>query len=248
MKILVINLERSTDRRNRMAQALSRLGLDFEVLRAVDGRRGEHRAVSRYDEAATLRRFGHRLNEGEVGCYASNYAAWQRAVDRATPILVMEDDLTLEPGFPAALAHAEGAIGRLGVLRLAALSERKALAEEQLDGGYRLARLEKGGMGTQCYAVSPAAARTLLDHSAVWTMPVDYFLDAFWLHGIPSYALLPYRVTHVEAAIEATDIGAREPYGPRGLSDYRRHWAKQRDWLLRKAYNIRHRRAGLQPS
>lgn len=226
-------------RRQRMEDTLKGLHLDFEIYRGVDGSRGEHVAISHYEEAAALRHFGHRMNVGEIGCYASHYSAWQRCVELREPIVIMEDDVAVDPRFPEALAHAQSAIDRAGFIRLAALSERRSLLAEPLAGGYRFVRLEKGGMGTQCYAVSPAAAKRLLQHSDIWTCPVDYYIDSFWEHGQPNYAILPYRIHHDETGSITSDIGSREPYGPQGLLDYRRHWSKQRDWLLRKIYNLR---------
>ena len=85
----IINLPGSIERRKRIEQALAKLGYpDFAFFQAVDGRKGEHPVLQRYDNALRIRKKGNPLTPGEVGVFASHFLLWQRCVELNEPILV----------------------------------------------------------------------------------------------------------------------------------------------------------------
>ncbi|KAA5940503.1 glycosyltransferase family 25 protein [Pantoea sp. Bo_2] len=63
MKIFVINLARSPERRASMEQQLSRLNLQYEIVEAVDGSQ-----LSYTDIMKETRPLNYALSCGEVGC------------------------------------------------------------------------------------------------------------------------------------------------------------------------------------
>jgi len=200
LPIYVINLDRATARWQRTSAGLAAEGLEAVRVAAVDAAAGAHLPVSRYDDAAALRFQGIAMKPGAVGCFASHHLLWQRIVESGQPALVLEDDLEIQPGFAQALTLGGGLIERYSYIRLAALNRRrKHLVLRDLGQGYRLARLGRRPMGTQAYLLSPAGARRLLDHAKRWYEPVDDFIDAFWRHQLAPYAILPFRVDHVDA-------------------------------------------------
>lgn len=196
MKILVINLERSRERREFMRTQLDSLGLNYEFFLAVDASLGELEGRSRYDEDLAMRKMGHPLRAGEVGCWASHYGVWQRCVTLGTPVLVMEDDVALAPGFPAAVALASERIAERHFIRLFGIWDSPCRICESLADGHSLVRFLKGPVGAQCYVVSPTGAATLLKHADVWIDAVDKYIDAFWIHGLASFAIKPFHLTH----------------------------------------------------
>jgi glycosyl transferase family 25 len=101
VRIYVINLERSTDRRDHMASELARLGLDYELVPGVDGRKLDL-------SSAQIVRPGQPGQScsplwaqtwnlpGVAGCALSHLLVCQRVIasgDNAA--LVLEDDVTL---------------------------------------------------------------------------------------------------------------------------------------------------------
>ena len=58
------------------------------------------------------------------------------------------------------------------------------------------------------YAISPAAASSLLKASAILTAPVDKFLQQTWVHMTPIYALDP-AVVALSSHADSSTIGAR---------------------------------------
>src|SRR5947209_18328274 len=85
VRIIVINLARSKDRRQLIESNLARLGLAFEFFTGVDAARGEHVALSRYNEIAAWRDLQRPFHVGEIGCFASHYLLWQQCVQAREP-------------------------------------------------------------------------------------------------------------------------------------------------------------------
>src|SRR5579871_4561271 len=117
MRVMVLTLDRSQARQEAMVRNLGSLGVAFSFFKGFDGARGEHEALSRYDEAACLRSFGAPLTVGEIACFASHYSLWRECRTADQPLLIMEDDVTLSPGFPRAIEVANAQIARHRCLR-----------------------------------------------------------------------------------------------------------------------------------
>jgi glycosyl transferase family 25 len=237
MKLVVISLERALDRRARMREQLDALGLEFEFFDAIDASKGQLVGVSRYNEACALRMLGHALLPAEVGCFASHYLLWKHCAESGEPIIVMEDDLELGPLFAKLPILLKAPLQRYGFIRLAGLVPRSSQNIERLPDGFRVVRYFKGPRGTQCYALDPKAARALLKKAEMWIDAVDLYVDAFWIHGVSSYAVLPSQVGHLKAAVAASSIGdvrwERRRSGferlRRGLT--RMVWSWRRQWF-----------------
>jgi len=91
MKVFVINLARSTERRASMEQQLSRLNLDYEIVEAVDGSQ-----LSYTDIMRETRPLNYALSCGEVGCALSHINVYRRIASEAIPMaLILEDDALL---------------------------------------------------------------------------------------------------------------------------------------------------------
>ena len=210
MQILVINLERSADRKAFMEEKLRRLGLAYAFFPAFDGATENPASFPQYDPTRCSLRFGVPLTDGEFGCFASHYRAWQECRRRGVPVAIMEDDVELSPDFPKALALAEERIETHRLIRLSGLLDRPHRTIETIDGSCELVRFLRGPAGTQCYALSPNAAAALLAHAGTWVEPVDLYIDRFWRHGVLSKAILPYAAEEVDDPPFRDAIGDRE--------------------------------------
>jgi glycosyl transferase family 25 len=240
MKIFVINLERQVERRKSIERAFGRIRMDFEVFAAVDGSRGEHVPVSRYDEAACLRHFGAPLFPGEIAVFASHYLLWQRCLERGEPMVVMEDDVELRPDFPEALALVSDLIETHRYIRLAGLFPRPVRVVRRLEGGWQLVRYLRGPAGAHCYALTPDAAAALVAHADRWLEPVDLYLDRFWQHGVKCEALMPFVAAATDGAVLPSAVGDRT-FRRSGIAKWRREINRARDQAARLAYNWVHR-------
>lgn len=92
MKVFVINLARSTERRASMEQQLSRLNLDYEIVEAVDGS-----LLSYTDIMRVTRPLNYALSCGEVGCALSHIGIYRKIVAKNIPFaLILEDDARID--------------------------------------------------------------------------------------------------------------------------------------------------------
>ncbi len=188
LKILVINLARSSERRAGMRRQLEALGVDFEFVAAVDGRDFDVQAHPAYDSPRRRRAFGRDLNGGELGCLLSHRAIFQRMVDEGLEqVLVLEDDVVLGADFlavmPSILAAAEhyDIVRFLSASKIARLRQRRVLP---LAKGYSLARLETTPGGAYAYLIRRRAAERLLPLMQRNWLPVDTLMGRAWEHGL----------------------------------------------------------------
>jgi len=107
LMVILINLDRSIQRREQMAQRLQDLGLAYTRLSAVDGMAQWETLRSTVDQAAFERHVGRDLMLGEIGCYHSHLQSWKAllASDCHT-LLVLEDDVVFGDDFLEALGQA----------------------------------------------------------------------------------------------------------------------------------------------
>lgn len=98
LKTYIINLEKSTVRRQYMQDLLSKFEfLDLEFIKAIDGRSLSDEALhSRFDFKRSRALYGKTMNAGEIGCVLSHRKVYQELLDSEDPYaLVLEDDISV---------------------------------------------------------------------------------------------------------------------------------------------------------
>lgn len=103
-EIFMINLERRTDRYEKMNVSLRELGIKWRHFLAVDGKNFTKKKVDEMGVAAMsdfkdpfLKR---PITFGEIGCFMSHWNIWKEIVDRNLEmVLVLEDDVRFESNF-----------------------------------------------------------------------------------------------------------------------------------------------------
>jgi glycosyl transferase family 25 len=228
MKIFVISLPDAEARRERAAKQLGELGLDFEFF---DAMRGEQVIAEGYfehcDEEEWLLNTGHPMSLGEVGCFASHRSMWQKCVGLGEPLMIMEDDFQLLPGFVGAVEQVAENIDNFGFIRLQ--SETRARKQRVAGfGDYTLWRYTKMPHSTMCYSLASAVAQNLIEQTRAIYEPVDVFIKKFWVHGQPIYGLTPYTVTESTLS-QQTYIQHREKV-PKGLARSTRRFLRKCGW------------------
>ncbi|GLP95586.1 glycosyltransferase family 25 protein [Paraferrimonas sedimenticola] len=196
--ILLINLDRSTDRLARCQQLLSDAGVEFERISAVDGGQLSEQQLEQYaPKALADDLYYRRLTPGEIGCYLSHRKAWQIMVERQYPYaIILEDDFEVSGDISQTIAH----IGRLDkssedwfFLKLACDDKRlKSIRYRRPLGEMTLATFSKQSSGTSAQAVSLKGAKRLLKHSQTFARPIDIDLQHWWEKGIQIMGLMPF--------------------------------------------------------
>ncbi len=193
LPIHVISLANARERRDRARRELDAQSVDFEFFAALDGERGAE-LFGRCDEEAFVLHTGRLPTPGEIGCFASHKALWQRCAEFGEPLLIMEDDFKLTAEFAAAVAAAGELVGDLGLVRLQ--DERRGASTPVMHyQGFQLERYTKPPHCTMCYALNPGVAGRLVGLHADFRAPVDVMMKHVWTYDNPMYCLTPYTVT-----------------------------------------------------
>jgi len=194
-EIVVISLASATQRRRSAAERLNALPWRW---RFFDAHTATQNTLPYDPERAMLQR-GYRLTTAEIGCFSSHFEcikAHAAQPDGALPyLLVMEDDVVLDPQFDLELLPR--LMGQLGIDYLKLFSRFMTrvsyIGRVGIDRG--LYRFIVPPYGTQAYVISRAGAQRLVSSISRIDRPVDDELDRYWANGLPTYALFPYPVS-----------------------------------------------------
>lgn len=199
LTVFVINLDRSVERRQLMAQRLAAMGLRPDFVQAIDGKA----CTADRPDMLTI------LTAGEVGCYLSHLKVWQMIVDRNLPVaLVLEDDVQLSEDTPHVLRVLTAWPHRYDMIRLSSLQKPVGILVEDITSSHHLLLPQRNTSGLQGSLVSQAGARRLLNHlSGVMKMPIDTCLYRSEPFGLNAPALCPPVV--FEDSRQPSTIGVR---------------------------------------
>lgn len=158
MKIFVISLERSTQRRKLIQERLSKLGLEFEIITAVDGRN-----LTESEVILATRPLSYAIERGEIGCSLSHLSVYARMIaGDVRSALILEDDAIPSQDLPGILNHLEReSVDEPLVTILTPPGQYVAHADQQLSNAYSIHRLVEG-TGAYGYVVNLAAAEKLI--------------------------------------------------------------------------------------
>jgi glycosyl transferase, family 25 len=191
--IVVISLPEAGDRRARFAARAAGTSLPW---RWFDARRALGPELEHDPEEAIVAK-GRPLYPGELGCYASHYAAWTEFLESdADQLLVLEDDTIVDWGFltKAAAVNLEAA----GIVYLRLYAKRpcafRTLLQNAIERQRSVIEFLDRPLGTQGYLLTRAGARRLLPHCRRVRRPIDDELDRSWDHGIPTLCVFPFPV------------------------------------------------------
>lgn len=194
MKVYVVNMARSIDRRQRISELLSGMGLDFHFFSAIDGRVTE---VIGYDNDRRMKEKGHSLTPGEIGCFASHRTLWETCVSLQENMLILEDDIDLSDSFMEFFESADTLTSQYEYIRLGRGPLKKQpifgayYCIEKYNKSYSLVKYLRGPSCCHGYILSPVAADKFLRHSEQWWWPVDDYMDSEYIHHVCDYGIEP---------------------------------------------------------
>jgi len=209
--LVLINLDSAVERRRAMAQQLSALGLEFtrvgvdmRVVRAadVDAAVASRFPGLRFDRTS--------LSSAEIGCWLSHLTAWQLLARSANATCtVIEDDLTLLPGFDAAIA-ALGGRDTLDIVYLGTSSRNVSQRRRISIAGYQVHEPVGVILNTWGYNITRAYAQRFLaaDHRTI-ALPIDHYLGGRAPRARPRIGVLQPAVLREDPL-----LGAASQIGP----------------------------------
>lgn len=236
MKIKVISLETSVQRRTSIEQQFEGLDTAFEFFDAVTPD-GSHEHIGGYDEFEFVVNCGRPATETELACYASHLALWRQCAEEGVPYLILEDDARLDDTFLAGLIVAKRQIDNLGFVRVS-LPELSTSVLIQRIGAFDIHFCRRVPLAALGYAISPRTATQLVRHGGTVEEPVDKYLQRFWRHEQPVFAIAP-PIVHLSEHAQESDIGPRIVPRPKVSTWLRRIARKTHNFTARTLYAAR---------
>lgn len=229
MRIIVINLDQDTGRRIRIERRLAELGLCWERLSAVDGRRLDLHHEGLIDRAAHAAR-GLEFSPGAIGCWLSHRQAHRMVAEGSEPMaLILEDDIAIADELPDALERIErGGAGRFDVIRLHRYKTHRKFVPVHRMGGSAIGFVRPTDSGTQAYVITREAASRFIFAIPRMVQLADHALYEHWTHGLVVCSIDPPVVLHDDQG--RSSIGARSASGKASLRPVQ--------WLRRKRHQI----------
>lgn len=193
MKIFVISLARSVDRRAQMLDKLTKADIAFTFFDAVDASVEGFPLSERAAPEITKKRKGYTLLNSEIGCYASHFLLWQKCVEMNEPIVILEDHAELTDDFKSMLTLAFQHVNEFSYIKLSApIKPRKFIEDKKLTQSHAIGHFTKNTCFTTGYIISPEAARRFIEASIRIVEPVDDFMEKPWLHHVKAYSISPF--------------------------------------------------------
>jgi len=201
-KIYLINLQRRPDRLTKMRNVLEILGMEYELVDAVDGLLLKQEDLDRmgikqlpeYRDPYSDRP----MKFGEIGCFLSHHKIWKMMVkNRVNTALILEDDIHFEPYFVYQIQRLfeEAAKLFLDWDLMYVGRRRSANAEEPWVEGSKYIVHVDYSYWTLGYALSYRGAKKLLDAKPLEKLvPVDEFFpimfdrhdNTSWMQAYPT--------------------------------------------------------------
>jgi glycosyl transferase family 25 len=204
--VWLINLDRSTARRETMEARLAALGLPYTRFPAVDGRAEWDRLVSGVDLPAFRRNVGREVLPGEIGCYASHLAVWQALLDSPHDVaLVLEDDVVFHDDFLPALDLVLAEADSWDMVKLNVIRAKQPVLRKRL-GPYRLNAYVGAFTGMGAYLITRSFAKAQIQAMRPVRRPFDHALDHFNARTFRHYGLEPFP-SHVDDGNQSTITG-----------------------------------------
>ena len=212
MRVVLINLERAKERRERMAAAFARTGIEFEIWPAVDARTLTDADRGLVDLEARRRLGLYPIPDGSLANTLSQRSAMQNLVDNGPETMaVFEDDATFDGALPSVLSALEERDNLFDIVVLQRRNPRRTFVPcLSLPTGHVLGRVRFADYGSNGYVITRDAARRFLERTPRMVREIDQALSRFWDNGLNVLYVHPPVVSH-DRALESQIEETRDP-------------------------------------
>jgi len=236
--LFVINLERSSDRRESIAAQLDELCIDFEIFPASDGARLSQNELAQYDEKYVIGQIARPMSPSEVGCYLSHVRIWKKIVEEDISwAVVLEDDVDIHDDLPGILSAVDKIPFRWDFIRLAGLGPTPSLRLYDLNDKFELTVLLQGASGTQACCISRTGAQKLLNHATPLIRGTidDHVIDNCWKTGLRILAVQPYPISENKRFVSSIETERRKIFQENRTKPEK---MTLRSWVTRRRYKL----------
>ena len=214
MKLFIINLKRSSERKAHMQEKLlllkqdplfTELGLSYHFFAAIDSKNDDFKQYkAMFDSMRCYLLHGRILIDSEIACYASHYSLWSECVRLNEAIVVLEDDIVFEPHFLNALKDIMNTT--FPFVRFFTSDRKRDKYIYQIDDTnyYYSLKNTNGALG---YYITPQAAKALLKKT-IWDSPVDIYMEFVSSHKVDNIIYKPFIVSESNMAMQSTIVNS----------------------------------------
>ncbi len=217
VKIFVLNLESSVERRKIMERQLTKQQLPFEIFQAVRGSALSELEMLSYYDKDYLANKPSWFTPGMAGCTISHYLLYKKIVeDKIDVALILEDDMQLPTNLGELLQHLYGQVKTDDVILLfyqsyADINLAKASAVPIGTGAsiYQVIDINRL-RSTGAYIISYQAAKRMMDALLPFTaFPDDWkgFYERGILNGVRVVHPIPFENTYEPTTISPNKKG-----------------------------------------
>ena len=217
---LLINLDRSPHRLEKISRQLEEISWPWERLSAADGKKLSMNDRGLVDVEAFKRKHGKMPLPGEVGCYLSHVWAMRRFLETDREyLLILEDDLRIGPDMPAVVNELINCSNEWDVVMLSGIHRAMPMRVSNITSQYSLAVPLLRYSASSCYLVSRHAAQVYLRDLLPMSLPYDHEYDLAWARGLKTRIVMPAPCLYNFE--EASDLH------PAGVVRKNFHWTKR---------------------
>ncbi len=204
MHSLIIHMSSATQRRANVETLLHQLP-GAQVIEAVLGRTS---GVTPHPGNVFEPPYPFAIGPGEVGCFLSHRACWQRIVDEGWEhALIVEDDMAVDDTlWPHVMALIDAHMTPEHFVRIPAKAREQSVRDVAQDGPCHWMVPGVIGLQTVCQVVGRVAAQRLLAATETLDRPVDTFLQMHWVHGQEIHTILPNGVRELTEDLGGSTI------------------------------------------
>ena len=198
MKVFVVSLKRSVERRERIQKHLDTLDISFEFFDAIDGSIEGFQYSDHARPVTTKKRKGYSLKTSEIACFASHYTMWKKCVSLNEPIVIMEDNVDPIANAKQIIELNVEHIHTYNYIKLSATHKSTFHRILDLTPEFQLGGYKKKTCGTTAYIISPKAAQRFIDNAQEFLEPVDDYMEKPWRHHVQTYSVSPDLFTRAD--------------------------------------------------
>lgn len=209
--IFVINLDRSPERLASMQHQLTRLGLSFQRVEAIDGAGTTTRD---WRGIRPLAPYFSALSAREMACCASHVKALELIAGMdVTAALVLEDDVEIGSGLPGALDELASRATQLPDSTSLFGHRARGRLLHRFPSGRRLIESVTPPISAAAIVWTPAGARRFLPSARSMLRPIDVARKHWWDSGLSHAWLCGTPVSLKSNLSDASTIGLRRSRG-----------------------------------
>lgn len=189
--IIVLNLERDTDRLKHIKEQLDTLELPYLRFSATDKLSLTEKDRKLYSQRLALLSCTRELSDGEIACALSHIRIWQGIVEMKQPFtLILEDDAVLMPEIKEVLLALQEIPDNYDLINFNTTKKQTPFGD-YITSQHQLTALKGTANMTSAYLLTFEGAKKLLDKALPIRMPADDLTGRTHITGIKAHGVFP---------------------------------------------------------